>query len=73
MAEEYQSPLGRHRHICRECGCVWEHAEVDMADDFACFIAAHTCPRCELAGWIWQYKGPDVPAYHDHHEANGEE
>lgn len=67
MPAEYQSPPGRHRHICRECGAIWEHA-----DDAAGLIEAHTCPECGQGGWIWKYPGPGVPAHHDHHLATKE-
>lgn len=68
MPRAYQSPEGRHRHVCRGCNCVWEHA-----DDVEEFDEAHTCPQCGSYGWVWRYTGPEMPAYYDHHLAKKED
>lgn len=51
----------RHKHRCRKCDTIWEHADSCAGRD-----AAHKCPRCGEDEWF-AYHGDRDAEYRDHH------
>jgi hypothetical protein len=65
MMPAYTSPLGYHRHLCPECGTVWEHRD-GGPDKARCGgpAATHDCPKPGCYSFdVFQYRGPRAPDY----------
>jgi hypothetical protein len=48
----YHSPLGFHRHKCKNCDHIWEHRGL--------FFCSHKCPNCGKEEYT-KYFGIEVP------------
>lgn len=56
----YESPAEYHRHQCKFCNYVWEHADIN--DIHHGDTGAHECPACHRCNWsLGIYEGPLSP------------
>lgn len=49
---DYHSPLGYHRHKCKNCNYIWEHD--------GSFFCSHECPNCGKEDYV-KYFGAEPP------------
>lgn len=50
----HRSAEGFHKHQCSDCGSIWEHSDLCVADE-----TVHTC-KCGHKQWK-KYNGPIPP------------
>ncbi len=58
----YTSPEGFHRHVCKVCGALFEHADPAERQPIRNVIRKHACPNCRAVA-LTDYTGEFAPDY----------